>query len=127
MLSKGTKFFDTHKSFPFTFLTEPATTTIYWTLSIRKQSTYVARKKIGILEKTKDSGEVPEAGAKMLVTGGDYCVFICGHQVIEHQFVMPFVEVVKTIPGKCGQSLEKGSKNVVKLWPNLGDTRNKTL
>lgn len=62
MLSKGTKFFDTHKSFPFTFLTEPATTTIYWTLSIRKQSTYVARKKIGILEKTKDSGEVPEAG-----------------------------------------------------------------
>ena len=44
MLSKGTKFFDTHKSFPFTFLTEPATTTIYWTLSIRKQSTYVARK-----------------------------------------------------------------------------------
>lgn len=62
MLSKGTKFFDTHKSFPFTFLTEPATTTIYWTLSIRKQSTYVARKKIGILEKTKDSGEVPRAG-----------------------------------------------------------------
>ena len=103
MLSKGTKFFDTHKSFPFTFLTEPATTTIYWTLSIRKQSTYVARKKIGILEKTKDSGEVPEAGAKMLVTGGDYCVFICGHQVIERQLVIPFVEVVKTIPGKCGQ------------------------
>ena len=70
---------------------------------------------------------VPRAGARILVTGGDYCVFICGHQVIEHQFVMPFVEVVKTIPGKCGQSLEKGSKNVVKLWPNLGDTRNKTL
>ena len=70
---------------------------------------------------------VPRAGAKIFVTGGDYCVFICGHQVIEHQFVMPFVEVVKTIPGKCGQSLEKGSKNVVKLWPNLGDTRNKTL
>ena len=67
MLSKGTKFFDTHKSFPFTFLTEPATTTIYWTLSIRKQSTYVARKKTGILEKTKDSGEVPEAGAVILV------------------------------------------------------------
>ena len=107
MLSKGTKFFDTHKSFPFTFLTEPATTTIYWTLSIRKQSTYVARKKTGILEKTKDSGEVPRAGAKMLVTGGDYCVFICGHQVIEHQLVIPFVEVVKTIPVKCGQSVVK--------------------
>ena len=28
------------------------------------------KKKTGILEKTKDSGEVPEAGAKMLVTGG---------------------------------------------------------
>ena len=70
---------------------------------------------------------VPRAGAKIFVIGGDYCVFICGHQVIEHQIVMPFVEVVKTIPGKCGQSLEKGSKNVVKLWPNLGDTRNKTL
>ena len=70
---------------------------------------------------------VLRTGAKILLTGGDYCVFICGHQVIEHQFVMPFVEVVKTIPGKCGQSLEKGSKNVVKLWPNLGDTRNKTL
>ena len=46
---------------------------------------------------------MPEAGAKMLVTGGDYCVFICGHQVIEHQLVIPFIEVVKTIPGKCGQ------------------------
>ena len=61
MLSKGTKFFDTHKSFPFTFLTEPATTTIYWTLSIRKQSTYVARKNRNPQKKTKDSGEVPEA------------------------------------------------------------------
>ena len=46
---------------------------------------------------------VPQAGAKMLVTGGDYCVFICGRQVIELQFVIPFVEVVKTILGKCGQ------------------------
>ena len=62
MLSKDTKFFDTHKSFPFTFLTEPATTTIYWTLSIRKQSTYVARKNRNPQKKTKDSGEVPRAG-----------------------------------------------------------------
>ena len=46
---------------------------------------------------------VPRTGAKMLVTGVDYCVFICGHQVIEHQLVIPFIEVVKTIPGKCGQ------------------------
>ena len=46
---------------------------------------------------------VPRAGAKILVTDGDYCVFICGRQVIELQFVIPFVEVVKTILGKCGQ------------------------
>ena len=39
----------------------------------------------------------------MLVTGGDYCVFICDYQVIENQLVIPFVEVVKTIPGKRGQ------------------------
>lgn len=47
--------------------------------------------------------KVPRAGAKILVTGGDICVFICSHQVIEHQLLIPFVEVVKTIPGKCGQ------------------------
>ena len=46
---------------------------------------------------------VLRTGAKILLTGGDYCVFICGHQVIEHQLVIPFIEVVKTIPGKCGQ------------------------
>ena len=63
----------------------------------------MARKNRNPRKKTKDSGEVPEAGAKMLVTGGDYCVFICGHQVIKHQLVIPFVEVVKTIPGKRGQ------------------------
>ena len=59
---------------------------------------------------------VPRAGARMLVTGGDYCVFICGHQVIEHQFVMPFVEVVKTIPGKCVSRW----KRVLKMWSNCG-------
>ena len=119
MLSKGTKFFDTHKSFPFTFLTEPATTTIYWTLSIRKQSTYVARKNRNPQKKTKDSGEVPEVGAKMLVTGGDYCVFICDYQVIEHQLVIPFVEVVKTIPGKCGQSVVKCNLLFCRIMPNF--------
>ena len=46
---------------------------------------------------------MPEAGAKMLVTGGDYCVFIYDHQVIEHQLFTPIVEVIKIIPGKCGQ------------------------
>ncbi len=59
---------------------------------------------------------VPRAGAKIFVTGGDYCVFICGHQVIEHQFVMPFVEVVKTIPGKCVSRW----KRVLKMWSNCG-------
>ena len=59
---------------------------------------------------------VPRAGARKLVTGGDYCVFICGHQVIEHQFVMPFVEVVKTIPGKCVSRW----KRVLKMWSNCG-------
>ena len=59
---------------------------------------------------------VPRAGARMLVTGGEYCVFICGHQVIEHQFVMPFVEVVKTIPGKCVSRW----KRVLKMWSNCG-------
>ena len=70
---------------------------------------------------------VPRAGARMLVTGGDYCVFICGHQVIEHQFVMPFVEVVKTIPGKCVSRW----KRVLKMWSNCGQIwgiqENKTL
>ena len=59
---------------------------------------------------------VPRAGAKIFVTGGDYCVFICGHQVIEHQFVMKFVEVVKTIPGKCVSRW----KRVLKMWSNCG-------
>ena len=59
---------------------------------------------------------VPRAEARMLVTGGDYCVFICGHQVIERQFVMPFVEVVKTIPGKCVSRW----KRVLKMWSNCG-------
>ena len=59
---------------------------------------------------------VPREGAKIFVTGGDYCVFICGHQVIEHQFVMPFVEVVKTIPGKCVSRW----KRVLKMWSNCG-------
>ena len=59
---------------------------------------------------------VPRAGARMLVTGGDYCVFICGHQVIEHQFVMPFVEVVEIIPGKCVSCW----KRVLKMWSNCG-------
>ena len=59
---------------------------------------------------------VPRAGAKIFVTGGDYCVFICGHQAIEHQFVMPFVEVVKTIPGKCVSRW----KRVLKMWSNCG-------
>ena len=59
---------------------------------------------------------VLRTGAKILLTGGDYCVFICGHQVIEHQFVMPFVEVVKTIPGKCVSRW----KRVLKMWSNCG-------
>ena len=28
---------------------------------------------------------VPRAGAKMLVKGGDYCVFICGQNVVKNQ------------------------------------------
>ena len=39
----------------------------------------------------------------MLVTGGDYCVFIGGYYGFEPQLVTPLVEVIKTIPAKCGQ------------------------
>ena len=46
---------------------------------------------------------MPRAGAKMLVTGGDYCVFIGGYYGFEPQLVTPLVEVIKTIPAKCGQ------------------------
>ena len=76
MLSKGTKFFDTHKSFPFTFLTEPATTTIYWTLSIRKQSTYVTRKKPESSKKRKIPVRCPRPELRCWWQAGLLCIHL---------------------------------------------------
>ena len=47
-------------------------------------------------------------------------------------YLPPAKPVIVTVPkanyiAVRGKSLEKGSKNVVKLWPNLGNSKIKTL